>query len=304
MGADAARTARRAAATRLSSSSSRAPVGDRVSTPLSTALLVAADHRQSGRGRARNRYRRSRRATAAGSLLIEWFSLVRLHGRIRLAAVGRGRARARTGICRRARRVSKYRAQPSRPRRSASRCCRSGSRIVLPVDLRFVLVFRIVRFFKIARYSPAMRSLLDVLYRERRALFGCLVILIGIDAGHRLADASGRRQRAARQARHHSGRDVVGDRDARHHRLWRRRAGDGARQADRRPCTIFMRARDDGAAGRHHRHRLRRADPPARFRRHLGHDRAACRCSPSSTPARSADIMRAAARADGRSRAR
>jgi voltage-gated potassium channel len=51
--------------------------------------------------------------------------------------------------------------------------------LVLPSDLRFVLVFRMVRFFKIARYSPAMRSLLDVLYRERRALFGCLVITMG-----------------------------------------------------------------------------------------------------------------------------
>jgi len=39
--------------------------------------------------------------------------------------------------------------------------------LVLPADFRFVLVFRMVRFFKIARYSPAMRSLLDVLYRER-----------------------------------------------------------------------------------------------------------------------------------------
>ncbi len=52
--------------------------------------------------------------------------------------------------------------------------------LVLPADLRVVLVFRIVRFFKITRYSPAMRSLLDVLYRERRALFGCLVIALGI----------------------------------------------------------------------------------------------------------------------------
>jgi voltage-gated potassium channel len=52
--------------------------------------------------------------------------------------------------------------------------------LVLPGDFRFVLVFRIVRFFKIARYSPAMRSLLDVLYRERRALFGCLVITLGV----------------------------------------------------------------------------------------------------------------------------
>ncbi len=51
--------------------------------------------------------------------------------------------------------------------------------MVLPGDLRVVLVFRIVRFFKFARYSPAMRSLLDVLYNERRALFGCLVISLG-----------------------------------------------------------------------------------------------------------------------------
>jgi len=50
---------------------------------------------------------------------------------------------------------------------------------LLPDDLRVLLVLRIVRFFKIARYSPAMRSLLDVLYRERRALFGCLVIAMG-----------------------------------------------------------------------------------------------------------------------------
>lgn len=49
-----------------------------------------------------------------------------------------------------------------------------------PADLRAVLVFRIVRFFKLARYSAGMRSLLDVLYAERRALFGCLVILIGM----------------------------------------------------------------------------------------------------------------------------
>ncbi len=50
---------------------------------------------------------------------------------------------------------------------------------LLPDDLRVLQVFRIVRFFKITRYSPAMRSLLDVLYRERRALFGCLVVALG-----------------------------------------------------------------------------------------------------------------------------
>jgi voltage-gated potassium channel len=51
--------------------------------------------------------------------------------------------------------------------------------VLLPGDVRAVLVFRMVRFFKIARYSPAMRSLLEVLYSERRALFGCLVIALG-----------------------------------------------------------------------------------------------------------------------------
>jgi len=49
----------------------------------------------------------------------------------------------------------------------------------LPAELKVLLVFRIVRFLKLARYSPGMRSLLDVIYAERRALFGCLVILIG-----------------------------------------------------------------------------------------------------------------------------
>jgi voltage-gated potassium channel len=50
---------------------------------------------------------------------------------------------------------------------------------VLPAELKILLVFRIIRFLKLARYSPGMRSLLDVLYAERRALFGCLAILIG-----------------------------------------------------------------------------------------------------------------------------
>jgi voltage-gated potassium channel len=48
-----------------------------------------------------------------------------------------------------------------------------------PVDLRIVLIFRVARFLKLARYSPGMRSLLAALYAERRALFGCLVILLG-----------------------------------------------------------------------------------------------------------------------------
>ena len=82
--------------------------------------------------------------------------------------------------------------------------------LVLPADFRYLLVFRMVRFFKIARYSPAMRSLLDVLYNERRALFGCLVITLGTAHGRRRADASRRRPRAAGQARHHSRRACGG----------------------------------------------------------------------------------------------
>jgi voltage-gated potassium channel len=48
-----------------------------------------------------------------------------------------------------------------------------------PAEFRVILVFRIVRFLKLARYSPALRSLLDAIAAERRALFGCLVIMIG-----------------------------------------------------------------------------------------------------------------------------
>lgn len=50
---------------------------------------------------------------------------------------------------------------------------------VAPSELRIVLLFRIVRFLKLGRYSPALRSLLAALYSERRALFGCVVILTG-----------------------------------------------------------------------------------------------------------------------------
>ena len=51
--------------------------------------------------------------------------------------------------------------------------------VFIASDLRILLVLRLVRFFKLTRYSPAMRSLLDALYSERRALGGCFVILFG-----------------------------------------------------------------------------------------------------------------------------
>jgi voltage-gated potassium channel len=50
---------------------------------------------------------------------------------------------------------------------------------LVAADLRAFLVLRLIRFFKLTRHSPAMRSLLEALYAERRALLGCLVILCG-----------------------------------------------------------------------------------------------------------------------------
>jgi voltage-gated potassium channel len=50
---------------------------------------------------------------------------------------------------------------------------------VLAPEFQILLVLRVVRFLKLGRYSPAIRSLLDALYAERRALTGCFVILIG-----------------------------------------------------------------------------------------------------------------------------
>ena len=49
--------------------------------------------------------------------------------------------------------------------------------LFLEVDLRVVLVLRVLRVLKLARYSSGMRSLVDALIDERRALWGCLMIL-------------------------------------------------------------------------------------------------------------------------------
>jgi voltage-gated potassium channel len=51
--------------------------------------------------------------------------------------------------------------------------------VFLPSDLRAFLVFRLARYFKLARYSPGMASLIDAVWAERRALIACLVILTG-----------------------------------------------------------------------------------------------------------------------------
>ncbi len=49
-----------------------------------------------------------------------------------------------------------------------------------PSDFQVLLIFRLIRFFKLARYSPGMRSLLEAVQAERRALLACLVILGGL----------------------------------------------------------------------------------------------------------------------------
>lgn len=45
------------------------------------------------------------------------------------------------------------------------------------VDLRFIVLLRLLRFFKIARYSPGFHSLGEAVWSERHALMACLVIL-------------------------------------------------------------------------------------------------------------------------------
>ena len=46
-------------------------------------------------------------------------------------------------------------------------------------DKEALVLFGMLPFLKLVRYSPAMRSLLAALHAERRTLFGCVVILTG-----------------------------------------------------------------------------------------------------------------------------
>ena len=50
---------------------------------------------------------------------------------------------------------------------------------LLARDRASLTLLGMLPFFKLVRYSPAMRSLLAALHAERRALVGCLVILMG-----------------------------------------------------------------------------------------------------------------------------
>ncbi len=63
---------------------------------------------------------------------------------------------------------------------------------VVPVEFRVILLLRIVRFLKLARYSPAMRSLLEALYAERRALVRLPLHPVRGDADHGVVHPSRR----------------------------------------------------------------------------------------------------------------
>lgn len=52
--------------------------------------------------------------------------------------------------------------------------------LFLPGDFRVLLLLRLARFFKLARYSPGMRSLAAALQAERKALGASAVIIFGV----------------------------------------------------------------------------------------------------------------------------
>jgi voltage-gated potassium channel len=52
--------------------------------------------------------------------------------------------------------------------------------LVGPSEFEVLLLLRLLRFYKLARYSPGLRSLSEAIHAERRALIACLVILGGL----------------------------------------------------------------------------------------------------------------------------
>lgn len=51
---------------------------------------------------------------------------------------------------------------------------------LMAMDLRVLRIFRLLRFFKLARYSPAFNTMLRVLTRERSALMGVAIVMLGL----------------------------------------------------------------------------------------------------------------------------
>ena len=58
--------------------------------------------------------------------------------------------------------------------------CRSTSSSSNPTDLRVFALLRLVRFFKLVRYSSGLASLVEAIYVERHALLASLLILGGL----------------------------------------------------------------------------------------------------------------------------
>ena len=52
--------------------------------------------------------------------------------------------------------------------------------LITSADLRVLALFRLVRFFKLARYSSGLASLAEAMWAERRALLATLLILGGL----------------------------------------------------------------------------------------------------------------------------
>lgn len=51
---------------------------------------------------------------------------------------------------------------------------------LIGIDLRALRVFRLIRFLKLTRYSPAIHTLLRVVGNERRSLAGAFILLLGV----------------------------------------------------------------------------------------------------------------------------
>ena len=51
---------------------------------------------------------------------------------------------------------------------------------IMPIDLRVLRILRLVRFFKLARFSSAFNTMLRVIAGERDALLGVLIVMFGM----------------------------------------------------------------------------------------------------------------------------
>jgi hypothetical protein len=136
--------------------------------------------------------------------------------------------------------------------------------VFAPLDLRLLRILRLIRFFKLSRYSPAMDTLLRVLSNERKSLSAAGLLLVAAV----LVSATGMYHIEGRVQPERFG--TVPD-DANHRRLWRRRAGDAGR-ADVGRADHGRRPMHPGATGRDHRNGLFAGGRTARLRHYLVSD--------------------------------